>query len=118
LGKDKQGKLLFGYSRLPEVTYFEPALSARKPLFEASENLLKVDVENFGQVASSESTIHVYRLGGEERIEIGSGMLPTLKPYERKKVQIEPSNDLSNLEEQQYLVVVDNDKEKLVLFKE
>jgi hypothetical protein len=79
---------------------------------------LKVDVENFGQVASSESTIHVYRLSGEERIKIGSGMLPTLKPYERKTIQIKPLQDLLNWEEQQYLVVVDNDKEKLVLFKE
>jgi len=117
LGKDQQGKLLFGYSRLPG-TYIEPALSARRPLYTPSSSMLKVDVENFGQIASSESIIHVYRLSGEERIEIGSGMLPTLKPYERKTIQIKPLQDLLNWEEQQYLVVVDNDKEKLVLFKE
>lgn len=114
LGKNKQGKLLFGYSRLPGVSYIEPALSARKPIIDSSSNELKVDVENFGQVSSQKSTIHVYKINGEENIEIGFGSIPPLKPFERKTINIETSEDLSTLDPQQYLVLINKDKKNKV----
>ncbi len=118
LGKDKQGKLLFGYSRLPGVSYIEPALSARNPLYDPSGNRIEVDVENFGQVASLKSKIHIYLIDGNEKVEIGSGMLPNLEPYQRKTIQIKPLKNLSHWEEQEFVVVVENGKEQLVLFGE
>ncbi len=61
IGKTSQGKLLFGYSRLPWVTYGEPILSARNPKLvnDHGKLLLQVEVSNYGITASKKSTIQV-----------------------------------------------------------
>lgn len=52
LGKTTSGKLLFGYARLPWVSYNDPILSARMPIVSPDSQDMNVVVENFGQVAS------------------------------------------------------------------
>ena len=53
LGKTRRGKLLFGFARLPGVTYIEPVLSALPPRFSKSEEGFRnaVENQNIGQVA-------------------------------------------------------------------
>ncbi|ADV47500.1 hypothetical protein Celal_0147 [Cellulophaga algicola DSM 14237] len=106
LGKDNQGNLLFGYSRLPGVSYLEAALSARKPVIDSLHNRLNVAVENFGQITSLESIIYVYKKNGEENIEMGYNVIPPLKPFEKTTININTLKPLSTLDDQKYLVVI------------
>lgn len=80
IGKDKQGELVFGYSRLPGVAYNQAILSARKPL--VGQNTLRVPVENFGQVKSKPSTIEVWLLKDGEPILLARGKSKSLEPFE------------------------------------
>jgi hypothetical protein len=110
LGKDNQGNLLFGYSRLPGVSYMEAALSARTPVIDSMSHKLKVDIENFGQVNSHEATIHVYLKNVKENIEIGHATIPPLMPFDRITININTLKTLSNLDEHDYLVRINKDK--------
>jgi hypothetical protein len=116
LGKTKHGNLLFGYSRLPGVSYIESALSARKPVIDPSGDELSVDVENFGQVSSLESTIYIFKINGEENIEVGRGVIPSLKPYERKTINIKALDNLSAIGNQKYLVLINKGEKDEVSF--
>ena len=57
IGKYKDGRMLYGYARLPYIDYIEPILSARAPVFTESGKGLEctVEVQNFGQVELEES---------------------------------------------------------------
>ncbi|WP_222439231.1 glycoside hydrolase family protein [Echinicola salinicaeni] len=86
LGKDLEGKLLFGFARLPWVDYLEPALSAKLPILE--ENRLSVEVQNFGQVDAERSKLRLQYKKGDDLIEIGRVNIPALSPFEKTTVQI------------------------------
>ncbi len=90
LGRTREGKLLFGYARLPGVDYLEPALSARMPRFAASENGfdIRVEVQNFGQVASGPAALQVSYRDGERSVTVADGQIPALKPFEKQTVQM------------------------------
>lgn len=87
LGKNKKGEMIFGYSRLPWVSYIEPILSARKPI--AKNGKLTVVVENHGQVASKSTflTLSGYNNDGEPQ-EWGSVLVPAIKPYGKAELEI------------------------------
>ena len=110
LGKDTHGKLLFGYSRLPGVTYVEPALSARKPVVDSTGKNINVVIENFGQVASQASTLHVYLLNGDEKVEVGNAIIPSIKPYESKTIQLKSDVKSLKSDSQSWLVVINEGK--------
>ncbi|WP_198439895.1 glycoside hydrolase family protein [Pareuzebyella sediminis] len=116
LGEDTAGNLLFGYTRLPETNYLEPALSARKPILNSSGKRFDVVVENFGQVASLESTVSIFAIDGTHHRILGKGKVPPIKPYERRTIQIETESKFSNSEEQRYVVKLGEDPKKNVLF--
>ncbi len=61
LGKTSQGKLLFGFTRLPWVTYGEPILSSRNPKLIQENGTLKLQVEvsNYGLSASPSSKVKI-----------------------------------------------------------
>jgi hypothetical protein len=88
IGKTPQGKLLYGYARLPYVTYIEPILSARKPVFSLRTNGvdLSVEVQNFGQVASKETTLELLVDKDGNKVKAGTATVPSLKPYEKTNV--------------------------------
>lgn len=90
LGKTTDGKLLFGYARLPWIKFIEPILSARLPEIEPSENGfdLKVEVQNFGQVASKTAQIKITYRKDEKEFELASGNIPNLKPFEKTIVEL------------------------------
>ena len=85
IGKYKDGRMLYGYARLPYIDYIEPILSARAPIFTKSGKGLEctVEVQNFGQVESKKALVEVgYKKEGKT-IKVASGMVPALKPYEK-----------------------------------
>ncbi len=88
IGKSNEGKLLFGYARLPGVEYIEPLLSAEAPVFAETQNGLDcaVEINNFGQVTSGEASVKLEYKSGEKWIQLGSGKIQGLKPYERTVV--------------------------------
>ncbi|WP_226967940.1 glycoside hydrolase family protein [Zobellia roscoffensis] len=90
IGKDKKGKLLFGYTRLPEVEYVQPILSARAPTFtKTSEGYtVEVKVENFGQVASTESQINIILLENGKEKNLASSKVRPLKPFQEVVVSL------------------------------
>jgi hypothetical protein len=88
IGKTPQGKLLYGYARLPYISYLEPALSALKPVFTPRTDSLdlSVEVQNFGQVASQATTLKLVFEKDGKKTEVGTGTIPALKPYEKTSV--------------------------------
>jgi hypothetical protein len=88
IGRTLQGKLLYGYARLPYIDYIEPVLSALKPVFtpRADGFDLSVEVQNFGQVASQETTLKLMVDKEGKKVEVGAGTVPALKPYEKTSV--------------------------------
>jgi len=86
LGRTAEGKLLFGYCRLPWVEYDEPILSARRPetALRAGRRVLKVEVSNHGQVASQPSKLRVAAEGMPEAL----ATCPALPPYGKTVVVV------------------------------
>jgi len=94
LGKTSGGKLLFGYARLPGLNYLEPALSVLPPTIAKKEDGFKiaVEVQNFGQVASTPAPLRiVYNTDGRE-VEVASGKVPALGPFEKTVVEFTCGN--------------------------
>lgn len=90
LGKTSTGKLLFGYARLPWVNFIEPILSPLLPVITANENgfNLNVEVQNFGQVASKTARLKIVFNKNDMEVEIATGKIPVLKPYEKTTVDL------------------------------
>ena len=90
LGKTSDGKLLFGYARLPGVNFMEPILSPLLPVITANSNgfNLKVEVQNFGQIASKTTKLKVFFTKDDKEIEVSAGKIPGLKPYEKTTVDL------------------------------
>ena len=94
IGKSNAGKLIYGYARLPYIAYIEPVLSAKAPVFTKYNNKsdCTVEVQNFGQVASSGASVKVeYRKEGKQ-ILTANGAVPVLKPYEKAEVKFPIEN--------------------------
>lgn len=85
LGKKRNGKLLFGFARLPEVNYLEQALSSKYPVLELNGRTLKVklEVENFGQVSSIQTPVQIEYQKEGEWIMLVADQIPVLKPFEK-----------------------------------
>jgi hypothetical protein len=90
IGKTPQGKLLYGYARLPYVNYIESLLSALAPVFTLRSDgvELSVEVTNFGQVASQEAILQLTVEKNGEKINIGKATVPALKPHEKANVRL------------------------------
>ncbi len=80
IGNNKDGQLVFGYSRLPWVDYNPAILSTRKPV--VNQSTVTVPLENFGQVKSKSSTIKVWRENDGEFELLATGKTKSLKPFE------------------------------------
>ena len=90
LGKRKDGRLLFGYARLPQAKADDAILSARRPVAEGK--LLKVEVQNFGLHASKLQPIRI--LDGEQ--EVAKGKIQPLKPYEKVTLSLRTKTEVTN----------------------
>lgn len=104
IGKYKNEKMLYGYARLPYIDYIEPILSARAPVFD--DWVCGIEVENFGQVASQKASIKIeYKKDGKV-IEVASGIVPPLKPYEKTNLLLSCKNILENKKEYDLAVTI------------
>ena len=108
LGKTSTGKLLFGYARLPGVTYIEPILSARLPEINPAENgfNLKIEVQNFGQVASKAADLKVVYFKDDNESEVASGRIPALNPFQKTNVELKCGNLFEKGVEYIFLVII------------
>jgi len=116
LGKTTDGKLLFGYARLPWVDFIEPVLSARLPQITASDKgfMLKIEVENFGQIASKTAAIKVMYLKDEKEVEIASGKIGPVNPFQKTTVDLNCGKIFESGVEYNFIVIINPDSKNLV----
>jgi len=117
LGRNQQGDLLFAYSKLPGVAYIEAALSARKPVFNHQGTELNILIENFGQVSSNISSIHIYKIMKERKELIAKATVPAIKPYESVKLNIQTLAPQHKTKKQPYLILINEGEADMVSFK-
>jgi len=77
LGKRKDGKMVFGYSKLPGIDYTPALVSTRRPAVAPSGNSAIVPVENYGLSTSEPISVKVMCEGEL----VGEGSAPALAPY-------------------------------------
>lgn len=96
LGKTNREKLLFGYARLPRLEYLEPALSASSPSIVKQQDglTIAVEIQNFGQVASTPAPLRIVHNADGREIEVASSQVPALAPFEKTTVQLTRGNAL------------------------
>lgn len=108
IGSYKNGKMLYGYARLPYVTYIEPILSARAPVFTKSASGItgNVEIENFGQVASPKASVKIkYKVDGAWQ-DLAEANTPVLKPYEKTLVAFSGKNNLESGKEYELMLSI------------
>lgn len=118
IGKYKDGRMLYGYARLPYIDYIEPILSARAPVFTKSGKGLEctVEVQNFGQVESKKALVEVgYKKEGKT-IKVASGMVPALKPYEKTDILLSAKDRFEERKEYDLIVTLSSGKKVLSTF--
>ena len=77
LGRDKKGRLLYGYASLPYVDYHPAMLSAAYPMYDKEGKALTLEVKNYGLSSSAPSQI-VVEAGGRK---LAAGQIAPLAPY-------------------------------------
>jgi len=117
LGRNKQGELLFAYSKLPGVNYIEATLSARKPKFKNKGTELDIVIENFGQISSQIATLHIYKIINEEKELIGKATILAIKPYEGENITIHTLSPQHKTKKQPYLILINEGEADMVSFK-
>lgn len=100
IGRTKEGKLLYGYARLPYVDYQPALVSARRPAYDPDKRQLKVEIQNFGLSASRPMRAEV--MG--EQASFGSIEVPALQPYEAQSFTLPAT--LTEASEKQTFVIV------------
>ena len=111
LGKTSEGKLLFGYARLPWVDYKKAILSASMPEITANGNgsKLNVEVQNFGQSESKVSSLIVLYLKDGQEVQLTAAKLPKLKPFEKTNVELNSAKVLEKGVEYDIKVLINPD---------
>jgi len=86
LARTSQGKLLFGFCRLPWVTYIEPILTVRRPqvIADTGKRVLRLEVSNHGQVASKAAKIQIEA----PDMPALTAACPALAPYSKTTVDV------------------------------
>lgn len=118
IGKYRNGKMLYGYARLPYVDYIEPILSARAPVFAVSGKGMTghIEVQNFGQVASQKASVKIEYKKEDKMINVASATVPVLKPYEKTELQFSCKNGFEKGGKYDFVVTVYSGKKVLSTF--
>lgn len=106
LGKTTTGKLLYGYARLPWISYNDPILSARMPVFATDGRNMTIEVENFGQVTSKPAVLKLEQLKDGKKTEIGQTKLPSLAPYGKTKVTLSGKSNFRKEEAGDFILTI------------
>lgn len=84
IGKDKQGKMTFGYAHLPYVNYRPALLSARRPVYKQEAACIEMEVQNFGLSASAPAEVEI-RYNGNS---LGKVDIQSLQSYATTTVKL------------------------------
>lgn len=85
LGRDMQGRLIYGYASLPYVDYRPAILSAASPKYEAESNRLTLTVKNYGLSDSGATRIAVETNGRK----LAEGEVGKLMPYGTQETEMQ-----------------------------
>ncbi|MBN7815887.1 glycoside hydrolase family protein [Algoriphagus pacificus] len=88
IGKDKNGAMVFGYSRLPWVDYNPAILSARKPEINMEKGIVRVKVENFGQIKSKKAKVSIEVFEGGKSAFTSVSKVQKLDPFEGNWIEL------------------------------
>ncbi|TXE13404.1 glycoside hydrolase family protein [Algoriphagus aquimarinus] len=88
LGKNQNGEMVFGYSRLPWVDYNQAILSARKPEILKEQGIVRVKVENFGQVNSKKAMVSVEIFEDGKSAFVSTKKIKGIQPFEGVTVDL------------------------------
>lgn len=119
IGKYKNGKMLYGYARLPYIDYIEPILSARAPVFVQSDKGWEgnVEVQNFGQVSSQKASVKIEYKKDGKMVKVASATVPALAPYEKTDVRFMTKANFEKAEDYDFLVTISSGKKVLSTFR-
>lgn len=106
LGKTTAGKLLYGYARLPWISYNDPILSARMPVFAAEGRNMTIEVENFGQVISKPAVLILEQLKNGKKTAIGQTKLPSIAPYKKTMVTLSDKSNYGKEEAYDFILTI------------
>ncbi|NQU51047.1 MAG: hypothetical protein HQ522_00760 [Bacteroidetes bacterium] len=119
LGKLKDGNLLFGYARLPQVDYIEPALSSRLPVFQKDSNryIIEVEVQNFGQVKSEITKLKLVNKKEVGEPVFAEAEIPVLQPFEKIIIELSCDDTFEKKSEYYMEVIIESENQKPVTLK-
>jgi hypothetical protein len=119
IGKYKNGKMLYGYARLPYIDYIEPILSARAPVFVQSDKGWEgnIEVQNFGQVSSQKASVKIEYKKDGKMIKVASATVPALAPYEKTDVRFVTKANFEKAADYDFLVTIFSGKKVLSTFR-
>ena len=119
IGKYKNGKMLYGYARLPYIDYIEPILSARAPVFVQSDKGWEgnIEVQNFGQVSSQKASVKIEYKKDGKMIKVASATVPPLTPYEKTDVRFVTKANFEKAKDYDFLVTISSGKKVLSTFR-
>lgn len=119
IGKYKNGKMLYGYARLPYIDYIEPILSARAPVFVQSDKGWEgnIEVQNFGQVSSQKALVKIEYKKDGKMIKVASATVPPLTPYEKTDVRFVTKANFEKAKDYDFLVTISSGKKVLSTFR-
>ena len=119
LGKTSSGKLLFGYARLPWVSYIEPALSALPPKITKNEDGFKIAVElqNFGQTTSKPTSLKIIIKNGEQTVEAATGRVSALEPFEKTVIELSCGKIFKKESSYDIKVIINPDSQRPVILQ-
>lgn len=119
IGKYKNGKMLYGYARLPYIDYIEPILSARAPVFVQSDKGWEgnIEVQNFGQVSSQKALVKIEYKKDGKMIKVASATVPPLTPYEKTDVRFVTKANFEKAKDYDFLVTIFSGKKLLSTFR-
>ena len=119
IGKYKNGKMLYGYARLPYIDYIEPILSARAPVFVQSDKGWEgnIEVQNFGQVSSQKASVKIEYKKDGKMIKVASATVLPLTPYEKTDVRFVTKANFEKAEDYDFLVTISSGKKVLSTFR-
>lgn len=108
IGRYINGKMLYGYARLPYIDYIEPILSARAPVFTESEEgwSVSMEIQNFGQVESKRSSVKIEYKKDGKLTELVSGNVPVLQPYGKTNLHFNCKDIFEKDEEYEFLITI------------
>lgn len=79
IGRNVKGEMIYGYAHLPYIDYRPAMLSANKPVFDKTEQVWKIQVDNFGLSRSKVAIIEISAAGKL----LAQGKITELNSYEQ-----------------------------------